>query len=211
MKKILTLCFVTALLAGCGTSSRVASRGESVDVGYGTQDKDKLTTSVSNLKVKKTEAQTYSSVYDYLRGRVPGVMVTSDNSSRKTRFISLVAVATDGIDDDYAVGTPHAVDGGRTVLDDIHGLDIRRIDAGKVRRFDTVHQDERVGGVGVRADTPDDDPVVRSHHHAGDAAPQVVINGAVGLGVGLLDLDIGDGAREFVFLLGSVADVDGIT
>ena len=79
MKKILTLCFVTALLAGCGTSSRVASRGESVDVGYGTQDKDKLTTSVSNLKVKKTEAQTYSSVYDYLRGRVPGVMVTSDN------------------------------------------------------------------------------------------------------------------------------------
>ena len=79
MKKILTLCFVTALLVGCGTSSRVASRGESVDVGYGTQDKDKLTTSVSNLKVKKTEAQTYSSVYDYLRGRVPGVMVTSDN------------------------------------------------------------------------------------------------------------------------------------
>ena len=57
----------------------MASRGESVDVGYGTQDKDKLTTSVSNLKVKKTEAQTYSSVYDYLRGRVPGVMVTSDN------------------------------------------------------------------------------------------------------------------------------------
>ena len=79
MTKILTLCFVTALLVGCGTSSRVASRGESVDVGYGTQDKDKLTTSVSNLKVKKTEAQTYSSVYDYLRGRVPGVMVTSDN------------------------------------------------------------------------------------------------------------------------------------
>lgn len=79
MKKILTLCFVTALLVGCGTSSRVASQGDSVDVGYGTQDKDKLTTSVSNLKVKKTDAQTYSSIYDYLRGRVPGVMVTSDN------------------------------------------------------------------------------------------------------------------------------------
>ena len=53
MKKILTLCFVTALLAGCGTSSRVASHGESVDVGYGTQDKDKLTTSVSNLKSRR--------------------------------------------------------------------------------------------------------------------------------------------------------------
>ena len=79
MKKILTLCFVTALLAGCGTSNRVASYGGSVDVGYGTQDKDKLTTSVSNLEVKKTDAQTYSNMYDYLRGRVPGVMVTSDN------------------------------------------------------------------------------------------------------------------------------------
>ena len=79
MKKILTLCFVTALLAGCGSSTRVYTRGDSVDVGYGTQDRDKLTTSVSNLKVKKTDAQTYSSIYDYLRGRVPGVMVTSDN------------------------------------------------------------------------------------------------------------------------------------
>ena len=79
MKKILTLCFVTALLAGCGTSSRVASHGESVDVGYGTQDKDQLTTSVSNVKVRKEEAQTYSDMYEYLRGRVPGVQVTSDN------------------------------------------------------------------------------------------------------------------------------------
>ena len=79
MKKILSLCLVTALLAGCGTSSRVPSKGETVDVGYGTQDKDKLTSSVSNLKVQKNDAQTYSSIYDYLRGRVPGVMVTSDN------------------------------------------------------------------------------------------------------------------------------------
>ena len=79
MKKMLTLCFVTALLAGCGTSSRVTSHGETVDVGYGTQDKDHVTTSVSNLKVKKTDAQTYSNMYDYLRGRVPGVMVSSDN------------------------------------------------------------------------------------------------------------------------------------
>ena len=79
MKKMLTLCFVTALLAGCGASTHVASKDDSVDVGYGTQDKDHVTTSVSNLKVKKTDAQTYSNMYDYLRGRVPGVMVGSDN------------------------------------------------------------------------------------------------------------------------------------
>ena len=34
---------------------------------------------VSNVKVKKHESQTYSSMYDYLRGRVPGVQVTADN------------------------------------------------------------------------------------------------------------------------------------
>lgn len=79
MKKILSLCLMTALLAACGTSTRVASNGDSVDVGYGTQSKDKVTTSVSNIKVKRTDAQTYSDMYEYLRGRVAGVMVTSDN------------------------------------------------------------------------------------------------------------------------------------
>ena len=78
MKKILFLCFVTTLLVACGSSSRVASKGDDIQIGYGSQDRDKVTTSVSNVKVKKTEAQTYTDMYEYLRGRVPGVMVTSD-------------------------------------------------------------------------------------------------------------------------------------
>ena len=77
MKKILFLSFVTTLLVACGSSSRVASKGD-VQIGYGSQDRDKVTTSVSNVKVKKTDAQTYSDMYDYLRGRVAGVTVTSD-------------------------------------------------------------------------------------------------------------------------------------
>ena len=78
MKKILLLAALAACLAGCGTSSYV-NRADKVDIGYGTQDKDQLTTSVSNVKVRKEDAQTYSNMYDYLRGRVPGVQVTSDN------------------------------------------------------------------------------------------------------------------------------------
>lgn len=78
MKKIFSLCLTAALLVACGTSSHVTANGDSVDVGYGTQDRDHVTTSVSNVKVKKTDAQTYSDMYDYLRGRVAGVMVTSD-------------------------------------------------------------------------------------------------------------------------------------
>lgn len=79
MKKI--LCFVTLIgcLAGCGSSSHVARDRNGVDVGYGVQDPDKVTTAVSNVRVRKEEAQTYTNMYDYLRGRVPGVQVTSDN------------------------------------------------------------------------------------------------------------------------------------
>ena len=78
MKKILLLTALAACLAGCGTSTYV-NRTDGVDIGYGTQDPDHVSSSVSNVKVRKEEAQTYSSMYDYLRGRVPGVQVTSDN------------------------------------------------------------------------------------------------------------------------------------
>ena len=102
MKKILLLAALAACLAGCGTSTFV-NRTEKVDIGYGTQDKDQLTTSVSNVKVRKHEAQTYSSMYDYLRGRVPGVQVTSDNriiirgiSTNSDNFDPLILV--DGVE-----------------------------------------------------------------------------------------------------------------
>ena len=78
MKKILCLVTLIGCLAGCGTSKYVREN-DAIDVGYGVQDRDHVTTSVSNVKVRKHEAQTYSSMYDYLRGRVPGVQVTSDN------------------------------------------------------------------------------------------------------------------------------------
>ena len=79
MKKILSLVVLTACLAACGPTARAPHEDKTVDVGYGVQDKDKVTTAVSNVKVKKRDAQTYSSIYDYLRGRVAGVMVTTDN------------------------------------------------------------------------------------------------------------------------------------
>ena len=75
MKKILSLCFVTTLLVACGSSTRVASKGDAIDIGYGTQDRDHVTNAVSNVKVKRTDAQTYADMYDYLRGRVAGVTV----------------------------------------------------------------------------------------------------------------------------------------
>ena len=79
MKKALFLLFSVALITGCGSTSHYTAESDTLDIGYGVQDKDKATTAVSNLKVKKHDAQTYTDMYAYLRGRVPGVQVTSDN------------------------------------------------------------------------------------------------------------------------------------
>ena len=78
MKQIVFLFALAACITACGPSKYV-KENDPVDIGYGVQSKDHLTTSVSNVKVKKHESQTYSSMYDYLRGRVPGVQVTADN------------------------------------------------------------------------------------------------------------------------------------
>ena len=79
MKKSLSILDLAALVVGCGVSHQKNLNEDGVDIGYGVQDPDHVSTAVSNLKVKKHEAQTYSNMYDYLRGRVPGVQVTADN------------------------------------------------------------------------------------------------------------------------------------
>ena len=79
MKRILYLALSAIMLAGCGSTGKVSPSNNTVNIGYGTVDDDQRTTAVSSLKVDKKQSQTYSTIYDYLRGRVPGVQVTSDN------------------------------------------------------------------------------------------------------------------------------------
>ena len=50
MKKLVFLFALAACLVGCGPS-RYVRENDSVDIGYGTQDRDHLSTSVSNVKV----------------------------------------------------------------------------------------------------------------------------------------------------------------
>lgn len=79
MKRILILLSSSALLMCCGTPKNLPASGSSekgtVNVGFGEVSKENLTTSVSNLKVTEKEATSYTNIFDYMRGRVPGVVV----------------------------------------------------------------------------------------------------------------------------------------
>ena len=79
MKRIIGILALAALFAGCGTPLPLSQEDREVNIGYGTVDKDVVTTSVSGFKTNRNETVTYSNMYDYLRGRVAGVTVTPDN------------------------------------------------------------------------------------------------------------------------------------
>lgn len=80
MKKLILLLTCVFALVSCGAykSTLPLDPGESVNIGFGSIPKSSLTGSVSKLKLKDTD-NTYSNIYDYIRGRVPGVMVGPDN------------------------------------------------------------------------------------------------------------------------------------
>lgn len=78
MKRIiLPLCL---LLAGCGSSVSVPQQSDAdVNVGYGTVKQSELTTSVATVKPDENEVRSYTNMFDYIRGKVPGLTVTPDN------------------------------------------------------------------------------------------------------------------------------------
>lgn len=54
------------------------SKDTQVKIGYGEADKQDISYSISSIKPDENEF--YTSIYDYLRGRVPGVEVREDNT-----------------------------------------------------------------------------------------------------------------------------------
>ncbi len=78
MRRLLFFFLATVLAAGCGVPARVPGDDEEVNVGYGTVKKRDLSHPVSSLQVKGNEVRTYRDMYEYLEGRVAGVVVTTD-------------------------------------------------------------------------------------------------------------------------------------
>ncbi len=77
MRCLLFFFLAAALAAGCGAPARVPHDDDEVNVGYGTVKKRDLSHPVSSLQVKGDEVRTYRDMYEYLEGRVAGVMVTT--------------------------------------------------------------------------------------------------------------------------------------
>jgi len=48
---------------------------EEVNIGYGTEKRKNLTTSVSKIDARRERYASYNSIYDLLRGEIPGVEV----------------------------------------------------------------------------------------------------------------------------------------
>lgn len=67
-----------SLLSGCGIARTDYIRdtdNEVIEVGYGTVVKDRNTHGISKMDINENEKNSYADIFDYLRGRVPGVIV----------------------------------------------------------------------------------------------------------------------------------------
>lgn len=80
MKKILILALSAAVACSCGTS-RVAYDAEyerpteKVNLGYGSVAKEDNSFAATNVKIDEKELSGYTDIFDYIRGRVPGVQI----------------------------------------------------------------------------------------------------------------------------------------
>ncbi len=88
---------ILVLLSSCGSHRDVTAGNEAIEIGYGTQKKDRLTTSVSQLDINEKEIGGYATIFDYLRGKVPGVQVIGNgpNATVRIRGISSINCPTD--------------------------------------------------------------------------------------------------------------------
>lgn len=70
---------------------------DTINIGYGYVKKKNLTTSVSKVSVRQRDMNGYTSIGEYLRGRVPGLMVTKvgDTYKYSIRGVNSINSSTD--------------------------------------------------------------------------------------------------------------------
>ena len=99
MNKRLLLAGVMILLGACGPGKRVpvaSPMEEEVNVGYGTTSRKDLTFAVDKVNVDERAVVTYSSIAEYLRGRVAGVII-NPNGTIQIRGINSINSPTEAL------------------------------------------------------------------------------------------------------------------
>lgn len=107
MRNFIVLAASAAILCACGSSRQVTnvytasdsiSSDDEVNVGYGSVNKNELTYSVNQVEIDEKESTVYSNIWDYMRGRVPGVSIgpagTGETPSITVRGISSINLST---------------------------------------------------------------------------------------------------------------------
>ncbi len=117
MKHLVLTSVLALALCSCGTSNRVISvdhgGDDPINIGYGTTTRDETTNAVSTLKVD--DKTSFTDIYDYIEGKIPGVMVVGNKFRvRGTRTISgdgYALVLVDGMEVNDLTGlTPDMVE-----------------------------------------------------------------------------------------------------
>lgn len=138
MRNLLILAAVAAVLCACGSSRGVTNvykagdvqldDGAAINVGYGTVGKDELTYSVNQIDIDEKEIVSYSDIWEYMRGRLPGVTIGPSEGGKtptiNIRGINSINLSTqplimvDGVEtDDISFLNPNDV-GSVSVLKD---------------------------------------------------------------------------------------------
>lgn len=85
MKRVATLLFAMAMLAACGAP--IYNRADKVyNTGYGTVTDIENTAAISSVKIDES-ISLYNSIFEYIRDRVPGVIVRKDASGNGGKII----------------------------------------------------------------------------------------------------------------------------
>ena len=99
MKRILIIASVAAVICSCGSTQQAATVQQasadngSINVGYDAVKADKLTYSVSQVDTPENEMVAYTSIWDYLRSRVPGLVI-GQTSPGSTPDISIRGIGS---------------------------------------------------------------------------------------------------------------------
>lgn len=114
MKNTLTLVSLLILCCSCGAGHQAPSNNQDeVNIGYGTISKDKNTYAVSKVKIDEKTINTFSDMYEYLQGKVPGVVVSGTKIIIRglgTNGNSDPLILLDGIEcDDLSIIDPNSV------------------------------------------------------------------------------------------------------